>query len=212
MKKILLIEDRHIRQQIFSVQTGITLEDFKDILDNRIEDRYNEFLNEILQDNFDLSTYDIIISHKSAFGDQNTKVLKKLEDHCGEHGKPLVLFSGGIVGNYYNRESYEVLELNSKLFYSNNLILFLEAAKNGNENLLMLSYGKQWTMNIIMNVLERVNLYFDTEDKELFKYIDLALLEQIGVACNKIDISDGKEEIQLFMDCLLAVIKDSVDE
>ncbi len=212
MKKLLLIEDRHKRQQLFSVQTGITLADFKDILDNRIEDRYNELLNEILQDNFDLSPYDIIISHKSAFGDQNTKVLKILEDHCRKHKKTLVLFSGGIIGNYYNREVYEVLELNSKLFYSSNLVLFLEAVKNGNENLLMLSYGKQWTMNIIMNVVERVNLYLDTEDKALFKYIDMALLEQIDIACNKIDSSDSKEEIEVFRDCLLAVVKDSIDE
>ena len=153
MKKVLLIEDRYKRQRLFSQQTGIELEKYSDILDNCIEDKYNAFLNEMLIGDFDLSPYDIIITHKSAFGDDNDNVLKKLQEHCKKHSKPLVLFSGGIVGNYYNSEVYEVMELNSKTFYSQNLILFLDAIKEQNENLLMLSYGRQWKLNIILNVI-----------------------------------------------------------
>ena len=166
----------------------------------------------MIQDNFNLEPYDIIISHKSAFGEQNVKVLKKLEDHCKEFKKTLILFSGGIVGNFYNRQEYEILELNSKLFYSNNLTLFLEAFKHNDENILMLSYGEQWSINIVMNVLERINLYLDTQDKKLFKYIDLDILEQIDIVCSKIDINDSQEDMLKFRNCLLSIIKEFIDE
>ena len=212
MKQILLIEDRTRRQQLFSAQTGIKLENFNDILDNRIEDRYDEFLNEILQDNFDLSPYDIIVSHKSAFGDNNGSVLKKLEDHCREYGKSLVLFSGGIVGNYYNNEEYEELGLNSKTFYSQNLTLFLEAVKKQNGNLLMLCYGKEWKLNIMLNVLEHLNRYIDTEIDDLLDKIDLDSLEQIGIECDKININDSMEKMIGFRECLLKIIKGFADE
>ena len=45
MKKILLIEDRHTRQKRFSLETGINLENYSDVLDNYIEDDYNAFFN-----------------------------------------------------------------------------------------------------------------------------------------------------------------------
>ena len=212
MKKILLIEDRYDRQHRFKLQTGIDLEKYRDVLDNCIEDKYIEFLNEMLQGTYDLNTYDIIISHKSAFGDNNSILLKKIEDHCREYGKPFILFSGGIVGNYYNSEVYEVLELNSKTFYSQNLPLFLEAIKDKNENLLMLSYGKQWKANIILNILENLNLYIDTVDDELFKYIDMSKLEQIDIGCDTININDEMKKVMNFRDCLLDIVKDLIDE
>ncbi len=212
MKKILLIEDRTRRQQLFTIQTGIKLENFSDILDNCIEDKYNEFLNEMLQGIYDLNTYDIIISHKSAFGDNNGSVLKKLEEHCKEYDKSLVLFSGGIVGNYYNSEEYEVLELNSKTFYSKNLALFLEAVKKQNENLLMLCYGTQWKANIMLNILENLNLYIDTEDDKLFKYIKMNKLEQLDISCGIININDDMKKVIHFRDCLLEIVKDLANE
>ncbi len=212
MKKVLLIEDRYKRQQLFRQQTGIELEKYSDILDNCIEDKYNAFLNEMLMGGFDLSSYDIIVTHKSAFGDNNDLILKKLTEHCKKHAKTLVLFSGGIVGNYYNSEVYEVLELNSKIFYSQNLILFLEAIKEENENLLMLSYGRQWKLNIILNVIESLNLYIDTEDVDLRKYVDICSLEPINIACDTIDLNDKMDKIIKFKDCLLNIVRDAVDE
>ncbi len=212
MKKILLIEDRYKRQRLFRQQTGIDLEKYSDILDNCIEDKYNGFLNELLQGGFDLSAYDIIVTHKSAFGDDNDVILKKLEEHCKKYAKPLVLFSGGIVGNYYNSEVYEVLELNSKTFYSQNLTLFLDAIKEQNENLLMLSYGRQWKLNIILNVIESLNLYIDTADVDLRKYVDIASLEPINIVCNTINLNDEMEKIIEFKDCLLNIVRDAADE
>ncbi len=213
MKKILLIEDRHTRQKRFSLETGIDLEKYSDILDNCIEDQCNAFLNEMLSNTYDFTPYDIVIFHKSAFekDNDNAKILKQIKDHCKSSAKPLILFSGGIVGNYYNSEVYEVLELNSKTFYSQNLTLFLEAVKKSEENLLMLSYGKQWKANLILNVLESLNLYIDTEDIQLFKYIDMNKLTQIDIACSKVDINDDIKKITDFRDCLLDIVKDLAD-
>ncbi len=212
MKKVLLIEDRYKRQRLFRQQTGIELEKYSDILNNCIEDKYNAFLNEMFLGNFDLSSYNIIITHKSAFGDDNDVILKKLKKHCKRYTIPLVLFSGGIVGNYYNSDVYEVLELNSKTFYSQNLILFLEAIKEQNENLLMLSYGKQWKLNIILNVIESLNLYIDTEDVLLRKYVDISSLEPINIVCDTIDLKDKMKKIITFRDCLLNIVRDAADE
>lgn len=212
MKKILLIEDRYKRQRLFSQQTGIELEKYSDILNNCIEDKYNEFMNEILIDDFNLGSYDIIVTHKSAFGDDNGVIIEKLEKHCEKYNKPLVLFSGGIVGSYYNSEVYKVLELNSKTFYSRNLILFLEAIKKENENLLMLPYGKQWKLNIILNVIENLNLYIDTKDVDLRKYVDMDSLTSINIACDSIDINDEMKKVIAFRDCLLTIVKDAANE
>lgn len=212
MKKILLIEDRHTRQKRFSLETGIDLEKYSDILDNCIEGQYNAFLNEMLAGTYDLAPYDIIISHKSAFGNDNGKVLKQIEDHCKSTSKPLILFSGGIVGNYYNSDVYEVLELNSKTFYSQNLTLFLEAVKNNEENLLMLSYGQQWKANLILNVLERLNIYIDTKNNAEFDKIDMSKLVQTGIKYDTVTIRDDMKEVRTFRDCLIGRVKELGDE
>ena len=106
MKKILLIEDRAKRQQLFMDETGINLSDYDDILDNQIDEDYYK---QILDDKAELTKYDIIISHKSV-GD-NSKVIDKLREHCKNTAKPLVLFSGGISANYFNDEEFIVTEI-----------------------------------------------------------------------------------------------------
>ena len=213
MKKILLIEDRTTRQRRFANKTGIKLDKYSNILDNCIDDKYNAILSEMRQDNFDFSSYDIIVSHKSIFSDEsNSDILRKIEDHCKTYKKSLVLFSGGIDGSYYNNEIYEILELNSKTFYSRNLTLFLDAVKKEKNNLLMLSYGEHWKLNILLNVLENLNLYIDTADSELFKDIDLDRLEQIDIVCGNLDINDNMEKVVASRDSLVDIIKGLTDE
>ena len=187
MKKILLVEDRAKRQQLFMNDTQIDLTRYCDILDNYIEDKYNQCLNELLLNNFNLNQYDIIISHKSAFGEDNNKILHLLKEHCKEHKKSLILFSGGISANYYNNEIYEVLELNSKTFYSENLKLFLESVEKEDENILMLCYGNRWKLNIILNILEKLNLFIEkNQDLKDIQYSELSIDVDID-KLNKID-------------------------
>ncbi len=155
---ILLIEDRVDRQKYFMSEADIELNRYNDILDNMIKSKYYEFVQKIKADTVDLDKYTVIVSHKSAFGDDNIRILQKLENHCRQYNKPLVLFSGGTDTNYYENIDFELLELNSKLFYSDNLQLFLKETEEGTSNILTLAYGKQWKLNILLNVLEKINL------------------------------------------------------
>ena len=163
MKKIALIEDRYKRQTHFLEQNLINLEDYEDVLENFIEEKASNILENISNDSFDLHEFDIIICHKSV--ENNTVILGNLKDYCKNHQKTLILFSGGISVNYYDNSEFEFLELNSKTFYSQNLLLFLKSIKINNEDIMMLCYGEQWKQNIVANVLEKTNLFiFDIKN------------------------------------------------
>ncbi len=161
---ILLIEDRAERQVVALRNTGINLESFSDILDNRTGERYDSFLDDFQKNSFELDRYDVIACHKSAFDDKNTEVLNRLERFCEERDIPLVLFSGGIDANFYSSGAPETLVLNSGTFYSTNLGLFLESYKVGNHNLLILLYGAKWKLNILLSILEKINLLIENSD------------------------------------------------
>lgn len=86
----------------------------------------------------------------------------------------MVYFSGGISANYYNHDEYEFIELNSKIFYSENVKLFLENFRvSDSENLQMLCYGKKWKLNILLIVLEKVNYFLTTNKKAEILYDQL---------------------------------------
>ena len=125
MKKIALIDDRATRQEHFLEKTGIELDVYSEVLDNFVEERASNLLENILTNSFDLGDYDYIICHKSV--ENNTIVLSNLKNYCKMHGKTLVLFSGGISVNYYDNSEFELLELNSKTLYSHNLPLFFKS-------------------------------------------------------------------------------------
>jgi len=170
MKKILLIEDRSQRQNLFSNETKINLNN-NPILDNMINEKYDSVLNDLQNDAFILDDYSVIIAHKSAFGDDNIMILKKLENHCRTNKKTLILFSGGIDCNFYlEEEGYIMMEINSKTLYSINIQLFLEGFKKGNNNPLILSYGDRWKSNVLLNVLESINLFIEKTQKDKMLY------------------------------------------
>jgi len=214
MKKILLIEDRTPRQKLFSKETTIILEEYNDILDNCIEDRYLEIENNLNNDDTILNQYSIIMSHKSAFKEQNSEIISKLQNHCKINNKPLVLFSGGITVNYYNNEENEYLELNSKTFYSQNLKLFLENIKNEHLNILMLCYGERWMINIALNILEATNILIEQnlEDEDEIDFdIDLKLLTNINYKFHKLN-SEYLSEVIKFRDSVEEYLKEFIDE
>jgi hypothetical protein len=156
MKRILLIEDRVERQSKFTDDTGIDLEQYCSFLDNRTT-----------LDKSSLSAYETIITHRSAFGNDDENLLDYLKKHCEETGTSLVFFSGGISSTYYSKGKYEFLLLNSKSFYSQNLQLFLDDVKEGKDaNVLLLGYGKQWKFNILLNTLEKINLFISNSQRE----------------------------------------------
>lgn len=157
MKKILLIEDRYKRQVDFLDQNYIDLSNYPNILDNTINEAAANILEDITNNSFNFSIYDIVICHKSV--QNNTIVLSNLKEYCKTNQKTLILFSGGISVNYYDNSEFEYLELNSKTFYSQNLVLFLEAVKDETEDIMMLCYGEHWKQNIVASILEKTNLF-----------------------------------------------------
>jgi hypothetical protein len=60
MKKIALIEDRYPRQQNFLEHTDINLEEYAEFLENFTEEKANTLLEQIREDDFDLSDFEII--------------------------------------------------------------------------------------------------------------------------------------------------------
>jgi hypothetical protein len=173
MKKILLIEDRKERQQRFVNHTNIDLNEYSDTLENRTGQAYDEVYESFKKGEFNFDDYVMVIVHKSAFNGDTQEVLYGIENECKNRAIPLVLFSGGITANYYEEEkSFKKLELNSKDFYSQNLKMFLENYReNRNIELLMLSYGKRWKLDIVLNCMEKINIFIeDNKKKEKVSY------------------------------------------
>ena len=212
MKKIALIEDRTRRQELFVEATKIDLYRYL-VLDNIIEDSYQEFKDTILKDDSILDKYDIIVSHRSAFEDKNSQILSLIEKHCEKFGKSLIYFSGGISVNLYSHDNFDKLILNSKTFYSQNLKIFLDAAKEDKENILILSYGNNWKLNIVLNNLENVNLFLERyklgkKDIDEFDNSKIRELEQIDFPfySSKLETIDA---IKKFRDALVEFIEEA---
>lgn len=199
MKKILLIEDRYERQKEFEENSKLFLSAYSDILDNMIGNKYDELLAQIKDSSFDFQKYDVIISHESAFGNDNTKILTILENTK----KPLVYFSGGIYATYYQNIEYEHVGLSSNRFYNQNLKFFLEAYREDNLNLLLLCYGKNWKLYIILEALEKINLFINRNIKgkslrykRLSHEVDFALLDSLNFQYYRPEESEKLIEIE----------------
>ncbi|MDQ1339005.1 MAG: hypothetical protein QG567_154 [Campylobacterota bacterium] len=158
----MLIDDRTERQIKFYKETSIDFFKYSEILDNFTADSYEELLEEFRNNDFSrLDEYEVIITHRSAFGDLNGQMISTFKEICKQKNKPksLVFFSGGISSVSIKNSPFEHLLLNSKKFYSNNLKLFLELSKNNKPNLLVLAFGENWKINLLLNSLEKINVF-----------------------------------------------------
>jgi len=176
MKKILLLEDRTYRQVRACNNASLELSKYEDELENATNQRYEAHFQSLENDSFKVDAYKAIIAHKSGFGDDNQAMLHKLEQLCKKSGIPLIYFSGGIsLVTFMHTEELEKLEINSKVLYSNNLKLFLEHfQQQGEIELMILGYGKSWKLNILLNTLEKINLFMARNNKEDVLYEDFA--------------------------------------
>lgn len=177
--KILLIEDRIERQRLFSQDTGFDFNKYIEIVDNRPS-----------LDDVELSMYSTIICHRSAFGESDDNILDRLKDHCKKTKTQLVFFSGGISSTFYSQTSYEFLLLNSKSFYSQNLEFYLdEVLKNSISNLGIMAYGKNWKINLMLDVLSKVNMFISQNiNKEKIKAQRLKTYAQLDNIKAVVDI------------------------
>lgn len=213
MKKILLIEDVTSRQESFMHEMDFSLTDYTDVLENATDSKYHAIATSFKNAVFNLDEYSIIMAHNSAFESHTGVVLNGLKKYCEERNKPLVLFSGG-EGNYYDNNIHEYLVLNTKNFYSPNLHLFLKAYKEGKHNILMLSYGEKWILNIMLNILEKVNIFLNKSnhkenDDIVFKQFDnlteVNKLKSLNLTFYSMEIEDGwvyLEEIKKLRDSI----------
>ena len=197
MRKIMLIDDRTIRQIKFMEETGIDINAFSDVMDNFTDDKYEVLLDEFRNDNFSiLNNYDVIITHRSAYGEINSKVLDKFKEICKQEKKSLVFFSGGISSITYFKQPFEFLLVNSQMFYSKTLELFLENYKETFKvNILQIPYGNRWNINILLNTLEKINRYIgENLEKQSVSYIKFKIHVELKNLNDILDYEEPKLE------------------
>lgn len=155
MYSAILIEDRAERQKI---QFGEHLErmgnfNFLNNISGGIS--FEEIQNKIENSEYSiLDMYSVIMLHRSAFG---TSVRNGLLEYFKKTSKKIIFFSGGISGcqiTYLGE--LEIMLLNVKEFYSDNLILFLE---NGANNILELAFGNKWKLSNMIDAYDKLIIY-----------------------------------------------------
>jgi hypothetical protein len=161
--KILLIEDRIVRKELFVQRSNIDLNQYL-FLKQASADEYKDIKSKLK--NADTSIFngiDLIITHKSAFTINEQDILASV-------GKPIIYFSGGISQSFYCEFPVPCLHVNSSDFYSQNLIQFLNHVNiTGELELLILEFGANWRLNLLLNTRDKLNqLLYRNGKSDLF--------------------------------------------
>jgi hypothetical protein len=214
---ILLLENKEIRQKNNTAA-------FNDKIIHNIlgDEKCNKILSNFLQNESELDAYDTIIIHESIYSeDKRDELFKKLENFCKQTNKKIIKFSGN------NTQAYlkdNLLEISSKSLYENLMVFVEEYAKN-HANILMLAYGKNWYLNILLNILEKVNLLIEDSKEDDFDFdefeddFDLLKIQKILgdtkyqqlFADIDIDYEISLEQIKLFRNNLKSLIQEETD-
>ncbi|MBV7440728.1 hypothetical protein KRX57_04785 [Weeksellaceae bacterium TAE3-ERU29] len=166
MKKIILIEDRPKRQTLFLGDNNVKkLESIENLYLPK-EDKCRLYMEKINSNEIEeLKEYDMILIHRSSLKREG---LENIEIFCKEESKDLILFSGGNSQYIYSNEPYQNLTINSKDFYSENLIGFITNYINGNsESLLELIYKSNWKLGEMMKYRLLNEKYHQEKDIEI---------------------------------------------
>lgn len=157
--KILLIEDRIVRKELFVQRSNIDLNQYV-FLKQASADEYKEIKSSLKNaDTSIFNAFDLIITHKSAFTINEQDIL-------GSVGIPLIYFSGGISQSFYTEFPAPCLHINSSDFYGHNLIEFLNYVdKTGELELLILQFGANWRLNLLLNTRDKLNQLLYKNDK-----------------------------------------------
>ncbi len=165
MKTIILLENKVSRKDKYN----IGFSKHKNLESIFGDEKCNEVLSDFLKDNTLFDQYDTIFIHSSIFHEDERPVLfRTLKEYCIKNKKTLVKFSGGgDIGSLNNN----TLELTAKSFYENVEIFLYEYEKN-TADLLMLGYGKSWDLNILLNILEKINILIEDNNGEFKEDFD----------------------------------------
>jgi len=174
MNEIILIEDRPGRQRQFLTEKQFAMLCEKSYLKMPQEEICRTLIDEINSNNISsLLKYSLVMIHRSSL-DRNG--LKAIEDLCNVQKTDLILFSGGLSQLIYAREKYQSLSLNSKQFYNNHLISFLDKySQEKATSLLELVYQSNWKLELLMR-------YRLLKTKEMFEedeFVQVILEEEI---------------------------------
>lgn len=179
-KKIILIENRPDRQLGYlpNGQNDVDeLNSMSEFLDCESIENYLDKINN--DDLVFLKEYELIIIHRSVLGElSNGSAVNRVITFCKDSKKDLILFSGGISNSMYTEEGGNIFLINSKEFYSNNLISFLKDYHKGKINkLLELKYGPNWKLTYLLQLREylvlRENLESNKEKEDYYKSIEI---------------------------------------
>lgn len=164
--KIILIEDRIIRKELFLERSEIDLSQYgflKEISAQELKQLKHDI--NFGKDLSFLSEFDLIITHKSAFSLNQQDVLSSM-------GKSIVYFSGGISQSFYLEYPFPCLHINSSDFYSENLIVFLNNIKdNGQIEMLILQFGIKWKLNLLLSTRDKIK-------QLVYKYVNVDLFAE----------------------------------
>ena len=220
MKKIALIEDRYLRQQLAQEEHDISLNNYADVVENIVEERYKSFVAQLKENEIDWGQYGAVAVHESAFGEDNTQMINRIKQACRTHALPLILFSGGTSVSHYDADPTPQITLNSREFYGHKLMAFFEHYKEHQKaELLILGYGKQWEIEIILGVKENIDRFLahNTDDDVLFDEFtnetDLLLLDELSIAYPKPTIENGwvyGDALRSIATSINAIIKERV--
>ncbi len=152
--KIILLEDRPIRQEVFTNLLNKDLNSFPSLTNIGGGNDFLKFKENIFDDISVFDNYKTIMIHRSALSNDERA---KLIDYIGNNEKLLVFFSGGISSTLFQQVGKgQLLTINSKDFYSENLLLFIE--NNGREA-LELAFGKNWKLSLLIDANEKLSFY-----------------------------------------------------
>lgn len=157
MKKILLLENKEYRQDklLFDLSNY-------DFIENILGDlECNELLDQFLMDPSIFQNYDVIIIHESIyFDDKRDLLFSTLSEKCTN--KRLVKFSGN--NTQFSLENELTLQVNPSVLYEN-IEVFLESYRKDNSNILILALGEKWQLNVLLNTLEKLNIFIENRDE-----------------------------------------------
>jgi len=168
MKRLIIIEDRSVRQQNF-LNSGFDLSGFQSLNNICGGIEFTSFKSDISNQKFDkqLCNFNAIAIHRSAI---STEEKNNLLEYCKTKGKDLIFFSGGISSVLIQKiNNNYLLTINSKEFYSKNLIEYLN---NSNVNLLILAFGENWQLNLLSGLLDKLLKYLQSSE-EKFEFQEL---------------------------------------
>ena len=194
MNEIILIEDRPGRQRQFLTdkQFGMLCE--KSYLNMPQEEICRTLIDEINSNNTSsLLRYSLVMIHRSSL-DRNG--LKAIDDLCNVQKIDLILFSGGLSQLIYAREKYQSLSLNSKEFYNNHLISFLDKySQEKTTSLLELVYHSNWKLELLMRyrLLKTKEMFEEDEFVQVILEEEIKLIEKItGISSDSINSEINK--------------------